>query len=98
MDTGDAVRVSDADANKKEKVKETKEEMIERFRKTPAEELFRVEKVKVNLPPSQMPGKSHTSVFCSVCGEKVTDNHHLIRGGKPVCISCAEGSYYELVE
>ena len=98
MDTDEAIRVSDADANKKEKSKETREEMIERFRKTPPEELFKVEKVKVDLLPSQMPGKPHTSAFCSVCGEKVTDGRHLVRGGKPVCISCAEGSYYELIE
>ena len=40
MDTGEAYRVSDADANKKDKAKETREEMVERFRVTPPEELF----------------------------------------------------------
>ncbi len=98
MDTKEALRISDADANKKEKIKETKDEMIERFKNTPAEELFKVEKVKINLPESQMPGGPHTSVWCSVCGEKVSDARHLIRGGKPICRSCAEGSYYELIE
>ena len=34
MDTGEAIRVSDADANKQEKIKETKDEMIERFKRT----------------------------------------------------------------
>ena len=72
--------------------------MVARFRNTPPEELFKVEKVKVKLTEAQMPGKPHTSTFCSVCGEKVTDGRHLIRGGRPVCISCAEGSYYELIE
>lgn len=57
-----------------------------------------IEKVKVELTPSQMPGKPHTSAWCSVCGEKVTDGRHLVRGGKPICISCAEGSYYEVIE
>ena len=80
MDTGEAIRVSDADANKQEKIKETKDEMID------------------DLNPSQMPGKPHTSVFCSVCGEKVTDGRHLNRGGKPVCIPCAEGAYYEIID
>ena len=98
MDTEEALRISDADANKKEKNKETREEMVARFRNTPAEELFKVEKVKVKLTEAQMPGKPHTSTFCSVCGEKVTDDRHLVRGGRPVCISCAEGSYYELIE
>lgn len=98
MDTGEAIRVSDADANRKDKENETKEEMKKRFRETPPEELFNVERVKVKLPEPQLPGAMHSSVFCSVCGEKVGDERHLLRGGKPLCKSCAEGSYYELIE
>lgn len=98
MDTGEAIRIVDADANKQGKAKETKEEMRKRFRETPAEELFTVQKVKVNLPEPQKPGAMHSSVWCSVCGEKVGDERHVVRGGKPVCKSCAEGSYYELIE
>ena len=97
QDTCEALRISDADANKKFKDRETKEEMIERVRKTPAEELFKVEKVKIEIPLSEMPGKPHTTVFCSICGEKVSDGRHKLIGGKPLCISCAEGSYYELI-
>ena len=98
METGEAIRVSDADANKQDKKIESKEEMIERFKITPAEDLFKVEKVHVDLNPSQMPGHPHTSVFCSVCGEKITDGRHLNRGGNPVCIPCAEGAYYEIIK
>ena len=98
MDTGEAIRVSDADANRKDKENETKEEMKKRFRETPHEELFNVERVKVKLPEPQLPGAMHSSVFCSVCGEKVSDERHVLRGGKPICKSCAEGSYYELIE
>lgn len=98
METGEAYRITDADANKKFKPQETKEEMIARFRRTPPEELFKVDKVKINLSPSEMPGKPHTTAFCSVCGEKVSDGRHVVRGGKPVCKSCAIESYYELIE
>ena len=98
MDTGEAIRVSDADANKKDKKQETKEEMIERFKKTPPEDLFKVEKVKIELNEGELPGKPHTSTFCSVCGEKITDGRHKVRSGKPICISCADGSYYELID
>ena len=98
MDTGEAIRICDDDANKPKGKKETKDELVARFRETPAEELFKVQKVRVFAPEPQWPGAKHTSVFCSVCGEKVTDDHHVLRGGKPVCISCANGSYYELIE
>lgn len=98
QDTGEALRITDADANKKFKDEETKEEMIARFRRTPPEELFKVDKVKIELGPGDMPGKPYTTAFCSVCGEKVSDGRHKLIGGRPVCKSCAEGSYYEIIE
>ena len=98
MDTGKAIRITDADANKKNKPRETVEEMKRRFRETPPEELFVVENVKVELDPAQLPGKHHTSVRCSICDERITDGHHLNRDGKPVCKSCAEGAYYEIIK
>ena len=72
QDTGEALRITDADANKKFKDEETKEEMIARFRRTPPEELFKVDKVKIELSKGDMPGKPYTTAFCSVCGEKQT--------------------------
>ena len=98
QDTGEALRIADADANRKDKGAETKEEMIARFRRTPPEELFKVDRVKIELSKSDMPGKPYTTTFCSVCGEKVSDGRHVLRGGKPLCISCAEESYYEFIQ
>ena len=98
FDTGEALRISDDDANSKSENHESKEEMIERFRKTPPEELFRVEKVKIELSKGDLPGKPYTRVFCSVCGEKVSDGRHRLIGGKPVCRSCADGSYYQILD
>ena len=99
MDTGEAYRVSDADANKKNKSNETKDELVERFRITPPEELFNVERVHVKpFKGAQKPGGNHKTRWCSVCGEKVTDDYHKLRAGKPICESCANGSYYEIIE
>ncbi len=97
MDTGKALRIVDADANKPKGKKETKAELVERFKKTPAEELFTVQEVRIKIPDAQKPGNPHSSVFCSVCNDKVADERHLNRGGKPVCKPCAEGAYYELI-
>ena len=98
MDTGDALRIVDVDVNRKDKVKESREEMIERFKTTPPDELFMVQKVKVHLTEAQMPGKPHVSEICSVCGDIVADDCHLIMDGEIVCKPCGEGAYYELVE
>ena len=98
MDTGEALRIIDADANRKNKKKETREDMIERFNVTPPEELFEVQKVKIKFNESQMPGKLHTSEFCSFCGDRVADGYHLIVDGEIVCKSCADGAYYEVID
>ena len=73
--------------------------MIERFKTTPPEDLFNVQKVKIKeLDESQIPGNPHKTEVCSVCGEKVTDNHHVIKDGKVMCKACAEGGYYEVID
>ena len=98
VDTGEALSIIDADANRKNKKKETREDMIERFNVTPPEELFEVQKVKIKFNESQMPGKLHTSEFCSLCGDRVADGYHLIVDGEIVCKSCADGAYYEVID
>lgn len=98
QETGEALRITDNDANNKSEVNETKEEMIARFRNSPPEVLFKVQKVKIELSKGELPGKPYTKTFCSICGEKVSDGRHKLIGGKPVCRSCAEGSYYEIID
>lgn len=98
MSTGEALRIIDIDANKKDKKKETREEMIERFKVTPPEELFIVQKVKVELNDAQIPGKPHITEFCSTCGDEVADGYHLIVNDKVVCKSCANGAYYNVID
>lgn len=99
--TGEAIRLIDSDANKKDKESkykdETTEERMERISKTPAEELYEVQKVKVKIDPNDLPGKPNEIEKCNVCGEIVMDGKHLIRSGKPICKSCAEGSYYQII-
>lgn len=98
QDTGEALRITDADANKEFSDEETKEEMIARFRRTPPEKLFKVDKVRIELGPGDMPGEPYTTAFCSLCGEKVSDGRHKLIGGKPVCRSCSDGSYYQIID
>ena len=73
--------------------------MVERFRVTPPEELFNVEKVKVkDFKEAQKPGDPHVTEWCCECGEKITDNYHLIRDDEAICRSCAGESYYEVID
>ena len=97
MSTGVAFRMTDVDANSKENRDETTEEMIERFKNTPNEELFYVQRVEIKLDENELPGKPKETVFCSICNEKVMDGKHKLIGGKAVCKSCSEESYYRII-
>ncbi|BDZ67500.1 FmdE family protein [Methanobacterium ferruginis] len=102
IDTGEAIRVVDIDANKKDKEnensnEETIEEMIGRVAKTPGEELFKIQKVSVKIDPNDLPGKPLEIATCADCGEVVMDGKHHLKGGKAYCTSCFDRSYYKLL-
>jgi len=99
IDTGEAIRVVDLGANKKDRDEnETTEELIERINKTPAEELFEIQKVSVKIDPNDLPGKPLEIVTCADCGEVVMDGKHHLKGGKAYCTSCFSGSYYQIID
>lgn len=97
ISTGEAYRITDVDANSKEESDETTEELIERFKNTPNEKLFNAQKVEIKLDENELPGKPRETAFCSLCNEKVMDGRHNLIGGKAVCKSCSEVSYYKII-
>lgn len=101
IDTGEAIRVIDLAANKKDSEndedEETIDELIERIAITPGEELFEIQKVTVKIGPNDLPGKPLEIAKCTDCGEVVMDGKHHLRGGRAYCTSCFEGSYYQLL-
>jgi formylmethanofuran dehydrogenase subunit E len=102
IETGEAVRVIDIDANKKDmetegEDDETVEELIERIAKTPAEDLFEIQRVSVKIDENDLPGKPREIAKCAGCGEVVMDGKHHLKGGRAYCTSCFTESYYELL-
>lgn len=82
IESGDAIRVIDIGANKKnndnKEEDETVEELIERVAKAPAEDLFKVQKVSVKIDINDLPGKPLEIITCKECGEVVMNGkHHL---------------------
>lgn len=62
------------------------------------EELFKVEKVAVDILPRDLPGKPFRSVPCSRCGEKVMDARDVERDGEILCLACSGEPYYRKVQ
>ncbi len=67
---------------------------VEAYRIMSDEELFRHQKVKIHIPPQDMPGRPLSRVACEVCGEYVQDMRERQRAGRMLCRACADGGYY----
>ncbi len=102
IDTGEAIRVVDIRANRKDRDKdedeESIEERIERIAKTPGEELFKIQKVSVKIDPNDLPGKPLEVSKCADCGEVIMDGKQHLKGGHAYCTSCFDKSYYQILD
>lgn len=74
------------------------EDLIDFYENLADEEMFKVQRVKVELKPCDLPGKPVAIQYCQVCGEDITDSRHVVRDGKILCKACAGEAYYTLLE
>ena len=104
LKTGKARRVI-AREDSREKAKERFPEVadkyvgqLEAYKVMSDEELFDVMEVTITVAPQDMPGRPLRRVQCDSCREHVQDMREILRDGKVLCVSCAEGGYYEVKE
>jgi formylmethanofuran dehydrogenase subunit E len=69
-------------------VHKRKSRKIEAVLNADEDELFKVTREKVELPPE---ARIFPSVRCGLCGEKVMEPRTRVKDGKTVCIPCFEG-------
>jgi formylmethanofuran dehydrogenase subunit E len=73
-------------------------EAIRQVLHTPDAELLKWQRVAVFLKPEDFPGKPRRTANCARCGEKVFDGKEVQGDAGPLCLPCAQGPYYEIVE
>ncbi|HVN98132.1 MAG TPA: FmdE family protein [Syntrophorhabdaceae bacterium] len=97
LKTGKAVRVNvkNKDGNKKQTREEIEQSPhTDAYLTMPAEDLFNVVEVSVDLKPQDLPGKPLHVVTCASCGERIMDMREVIQDGNTLCKPCASNSYY----
>ncbi len=57
--------------------------------------LFDKHRVKVEVPPEDLPGFKGPRVVCSQCGEGVNFRREVVVEGRTLCRSCSGEKYYE---
>lgn len=85
------VRRIEATRKEQERMMELFAEMAFKELRKPAEKMFRITKMRIELPDY---APIFESAVCSICGEKTYKP--LIRDGKPVCVECAGDAYFLL--
>lgn len=74
-----------------------KEQQLAAYKTLPDDKLFRFERVRVALAPSDRPGHPLTRVTCDECGEGINDRREVLRDGRVLCRGCAGERYYEVL-
>ncbi len=100
LETGQAFRVSareDAKARATHYapgIEDRQERELLAYQVMPDEELFEVEKVMVDIPIYDLPGRPRKKVQCHSCGEWIRDGREKRDNGTILCQICAGGAYF----
>ena len=101
--TSQAVRVVALDSSREAadctfpEIKNRYERQLRAYKMLPDGSLFKVERVAVELPEQDQPGRPLTRVRCEECGEGVNDRREVIKSGRTLCRACAGHAYYRLL-
>ena len=67
---------------------------LQAYQVMPDRVLFRVQEVRVDLSPFDLPGPTRRKVACGRCGQVVRDRREVMVEGRPHCRPCAGGAYF----
>jgi formylmethanofuran dehydrogenase subunit E len=70
---------------------------LQAYKALPDEQLFKLERVRVTLPPQDQPGRPVSRVSCDICGEGINDHREVTVDGRTLCRACAGGAYYQRI-
>ncbi len=64
------------------------------YKVMPDSVMFRVQEVKMDLTPFDLPGPTRRKAACMKCGQVVRDNREVRVNGSVYCRPCATGAYF----
>jgi formylmethanofuran dehydrogenase subunit E len=65
------------------------------YRLLPDDALFDRRRVRVPVPPEDLPGYRAPRVVCAACGEGISFKREVVVDGRALCRACAGARYYE---
>lgn len=77
-------------------IKDKYKQQLEAYRIMSEEDLFKVQRVRVEIPQFDLPGRPLKRVRCEQCGDWVQDGRDVkADDGRIVCKPCVKGRYYQ---
>jgi formylmethanofuran dehydrogenase subunit E len=70
------------------------QQQVQAYKIMPDSVMFRVQEVKVDLTPFDLPGPTRCKVTCSQCGQVVRDHREMELNGRILCKPCAGDAYF----
>lgn len=64
------------------------------YKVMPDSVMFRVQEVRVDLTPFDLPGPTRSKAVCGKCGQVVRDHREVRQNGAVYCRPCASGAYF----
>ena len=98
--TGEAVRVVALDSSREAadcafpEIENKYERQLQAYKLLSDEQLFKTERVRIEVPPQDQPGRPVSRVACDECGEGVNDHREVVREDRTLCRACAGEAYY----
>jgi formylmethanofuran dehydrogenase subunit E len=71
-----------------------RQQQIAAYKVMPDSVMFRVQEVRVDLTPFDLPGPTRRKATCMKCGQVVRDNREVKHDGFVYCRPCASGAYF----
>lgn len=100
LKTNEAVRVVARDESREAadhafpEIDNRYERQLRAYRFLPEDELFKIERVAVEVAAQDQPGRPVSRVLCDECGEGINDRREVTRDGRTFCRACAGEAYY----
>jgi formylmethanofuran dehydrogenase subunit E len=69
-------------------------QQLEAYKRMPDCVLFRVQRVKIDVPDEDLPGPTRFKATCSRCGQVVRDRREVIQDGILLCKPCTDDVYF----
>ncbi|MGH9523152.1 MAG: FmdE family protein [Terriglobales bacterium] len=72
-------------------------QQLRAYREMTDDQLFDVQRVRVDLQAEDFPGYKAGRVVCAECGEGINFRREVVRDGRTLCRACAGEAYYQVI-